>query len=449
MQLPKQPAQPAVYHGLEASTAFARVHPPPEERKLYVSRPDLDMAASRVAHEHYMRSLEDERAALNLLMRGRNAQRELVARQGEEMRALEQSLKTPYQLALVRKARATAEREEALQQESPQFADMDMVAKIIAESLARGRGVCGGRSGVISTQVRERQLRGLLPGDSRLMHAPANGTPTANVLAVARVNARVAAMRTGGAVHPLTVGGLHSLIAHMLEEKIQADAVDDAQRHARQTLPAFVADELWRRYGLREMAEKHANNFRASAVERAEESERVRTFAGAMGWLEGGEWTEPKAAFYLAFVPMLFDVDSIRERLSDAGPVWLSLLQLRQAVRKMLYSKGLEEQLIEELEALGEKDPTGEHLSGRRISFDKALGCLLARFTPTWDTIVSHLHRPVYAEEQLFLSKEAGHYTQQVRESQGHRDVLPDDYARGFQASSTQQSLSLPVLEQY
>ncbi|KAJ1615864.1 hypothetical protein T492DRAFT_1110309, partial [Pavlovales sp. CCMP2436] len=434
------PAQPAVYHGLEAFTAFARVHPPPEERKLYLSRPNLDMAASHTAHEHYMRSLEEERAALNLLMRGRSAQRELVARQGEEMRALEQALNTPYQLALARKARAATEREEALRQESPHFADMDMFAKTIADSLARGRGVRGGRSGVISTQVRERQLRGLLPGDSRLMHAPANGTPTANVLAVARVNARVAAMRTGGSVHPLTVGELHSLIAHMLEEKIQADAVDDAQRHARQTLPAFVADELWRRYGLREMAEKHAHNFRASAVERAEESER------GGGWLEGNDWTEPKAAFYLAFVPMLFDVDSIRERLSDAGPVWLSLLQLRQAVRKMFYSKGLEERLIEELEALGEKDHTGEHLSGRRISFDKALGCLLARFTPEWDTIVSHLHRPVYAEEQLFLSKEAGHYTQQ---SQGHRDVLPNDYARGFQASSTQQSLSLPVLEQY
>lgn len=340
----RAPKPSAFYDGLETSRAFARVHPPPDERRAYVSRPDLDAVASQAAHARYQRGLEDDRAARALFMHRRRTQRELLARQDAELRELEASLRTPYQRALERRAREAAAAAEAERLDTPQFADAQRLAQALAAAMVKARGVRGQNSGVRSTQLRDRQLHAAPPpGDSRLLHAPSLAHPTPNALAAARVNDRVATMRTNGAARPLGLGQLHALIAHMLEEKIQADAVDDAMRNERQSLAEFVSDELWRRYGLKELAQRHAANLLASAVGMAAQSGRVRLFAAAMGWIDGeGAWTAAKQNFCLGLIALLFEPSAVRERLSRHGEVWLSLPQLRAAVRAMFYSRALE-----------------------------------------------------------------------------------------------------------
>jgi hypothetical protein len=483
-----------MYGGLETSKAFERVHPAPDERRLHIARPDLDASAAQHAHARYLRSAEDERAAHRLLMRSRAEQRQVHARQRAESRSLEQRLRTPFSIASGRRESEAHERALREEKEAPRFEGTKQIEQTLALALARARGVRGHHSGVASTHVREKQQAAsqAQTDASFLMHPPnASVQPPANALAVARLNERMAAMRTNGARRSLGVGQLHLLVGHMLEEKLQQDSIDDAQRSPRQPFPEFVSDELWRRYGLRELATKHGRNLKASAIEQRGESSRIRAFCGAMGWLAASEpeqpvWTEPHTHFLLAFLPLLFEVEQVRERLGEAGPVWLSLLQLRQAVRKMLYSKALEvratirstrlararrasaawvcprgkrrmardhevlyyswvwsrarfargvrawpplglrlgalgsicgcsprpppptarppapcvrqERMIAECEALAEDDPTGEKLSGKRVSFDRAIALLLGQFEPQWDTLVSHLHRPTYAE---------------------------------------------------
>lgn len=125
------------------------------------------------------------------------------------------------------------------------------------------------------------------------------------------------------------------------------------------------------------------------------------------------------------------------------------------------------------------EDPSGALLSGRRVSLDAALLLLAQQFDAEWDTVVSHIHRPTYAQvrfyprplpapplppscrlprapavpntrrtaraalraraaqDQLFLSRGAGHYTQQAREAAGKIDVLPSSYKADFYQSST------------
>lgn len=331
-----------MFGGLEWSKAFHRV-PRPPERLAHFSRPDLDAIASRLIVDRYHDSLDDERAEYALIMKRRHMQRALMAKQSAELYSLGASVRTPYQAALERKTREAARSARAAAAQVPHFADTVQIEQALVHAMASARGARN-RSGAHSSHVSGRHLREGLPrDDSRLLHPPAYGEPPSNALAVARENERLAGLRTGAGIQPLGLGQLHNLIGHMLEEKVEADRVDDALRNPRQGLAEFVADELWRRYGLRQLAYRHLVNFAQSAISMAAHSERVRTFAAAMGWLPGEEeWPAPKLHFYCALLPLLFEPTAIREKLAPTGPVWLPMAQLVQAVRKMFYSRALE-----------------------------------------------------------------------------------------------------------
>lgn len=85
--------------------------------------------------------------------------------------------------------------------------------------------------------------------------------------------------------------------------------------------------------------------------------------------------------------------------------------------------------LEECVDAQLEPDGGAEWLGGK-IDLDLAVWAVLERWSPQWDTIVSHMHRPTYDYDAalIYTSKDAGHYTEQAaaarREEQTRADRL-------------------------
>ncbi len=83
--------------------------------------------------------------------------------------------------------------------------------------------------------------------------------------------------------HIIPLNKILHLIGDILEKKAIADAVDDAQKKARDTLPEFTADYFVQQYGT-VMKSRKIDEFKRSTLHYREDSLRILWFSILCGW---------------------------------------------------------------------------------------------------------------------------------------------------------------------
>jgi hypothetical protein len=120
---------------------------------------------------------------------------------------------------------------------------------------------------------------------------------------------------------PKEANAVRKLISSIYEEKIKADAVDDAKGHRRERMPDFLFDHLLNQYGLKAVATKHLLELlqgvrKYSKKGTDEYDERICRFGELCGMLDVFAFTSVNVNFMMDFLKRLFVPDMIMESMN-------------------------------------------------------------------------------------------------------------------------------------